>query len=285
MKCPKARIGRLTPRRSKTGFRLREPCRGKRGRNQPQDPAIRVDLSDDAMFATDQGSYYDNTSEDLRRLDESSRGDDLNDDSSLNRPVLLDSYNFPGRIAPARAVGCWRDDHLIVEAIETLQGVLAGGPAADALQAFTIFLDNLGPSIRIPTLASSGASIEARKETLIGLSDDSVNLDDVHQSSHESGINQDPYGTDRDDDERAITCLPMKSKRRIDTEDADFSHVSSKRITPVKVHESFLISTTQEKDRSRYGDEDGHIKSFSQDCMVEVAAEVRLTYNCIKIDS
>jgi hypothetical protein len=171
--------------------------------------------------------------------------------------------------------------------MEKLQQVLAGGPAAAAFKAFTVSLDNLGPSIQVSKHSSPGELHEVCEGTLIGQLDKTNDLADVQQDGRQSGLS----GTYGSVPERTLTPPPTSSKRRVDTGDADSSHSSLKRHRPVKTGGSDQTLTTQEK----YGNQNitsssedeidnADIYSFSDDRMVEVAAEVRLTYDCVQIN-
>jgi hypothetical protein len=228
--------------------------------------------------ATNQDAHYANTSKGFHNLD------GQNSDGAPGQPALIHTHTPYKEIGSAQDAGCWRDSQLIVEAIETLQRVLAGGPAADALRALTIYLDNMGPFIHTQTLASSDTSIGARGGTMVAQSDESVNLHGVHQSRHESVTTQGLYGTDQPDNGRTMNSLPTTSKRRIDIEDADFSHVSPKRQRPLQNRMSDQTSTTN--DGGENGEENVAITSSHlsrNHRVVEVAAEVRCTSDFVCI--
>jgi hypothetical protein len=254
--------GKLYSRANVSNLKRHEKtCCGHRSRRQPQDPAIRVNLvNDDATSATDQGSHYGRTSATVRFFSQTSASGTSEYSPSPDRRVSLEA---------ARDFGCWRDSRPIVEAMEKLQQVLAGGPAAAAFKAFTVSLDNLGPFTQVSKHSSPGELYEVCEGTLIGQLDKTVDLADVQQDDRQSGM----YGSVP---ERTLTPLSTSSKRRTDIGDADSLHPSFKRQKPVEIQGSDQTSTTL--------DEVENSDSFSYDHMVDVAAEVRLTYDCRQID-
>jgi hypothetical protein len=153
--------------------------------------------------------------------------------------------------------------------MEKLQQVLASGPAAATFEAFKISLDNLGPIIQVCRHSSSGKLNEVREAISAGRSDKTVDLADVQQR----GCQSDMYD---DVPERTLAHISTSSKRRISTGDADSSQSSFKRHTPVEIQGSDQTSTTL--------DEIEDTNSFNDERMVEVAAEVRLTYDCFWIN-
>jgi hypothetical protein len=237
--------------------RHEKTCRGCRGRRQPGYTAIIVDLVDaDPTSATDQGSHFDDTSGTVQNSGQSSETGTSQSSPSPDRRVSLEA---------ARDFGCWRDSRPIVEAMEKLQQVLASGPAAATFEAFKISLDNLGPIIQVCRHSSSGKLNEVREAISAGRSDKTVDLADVQQRGCQSGMYDDVP-------ERTLAHISTSSKRRISTGDADSSQSSFKRHKPVEIQGSDQTSTTL--------DEIEDTNSFNDERMVEVAAEVRLTYDC-----
>jgi hypothetical protein len=235
-------------------------------------------LHDNVTPAAIQGSDHTNNSEVLRHVDEASRVGTFQD--SLSSALL--KHNLQGRIIPARELGSWRDSRPILRAIHALQRNLVGGPAADGLEAFKTFLDSLGPSFQVPERFDSDSSKGTQEGTMVGQSDESADLDNL-QRGCQSEIPRD-VDSRIPDNERAITT---SLKRRIDTEDADFSHASLKRCRPIGNQASGptrrdkseeINATCSSEDDSG----DGHITRCDEDRLVKVAVEVRFAYDCIK---
>jgi hypothetical protein len=209
--------GKLYSKADVSNMRRHErTCRGNRAGRQCPDPEIRVGfVHGAATLAADQSSHYVNTPETLSDLVESSRDGILPDSMSSDRLASERTHNLHGTTDSARDYECWRDCRPVVEAIETIQGVLAGGPAADALQAFTTFLDNLGPSLHIPRLSVSNGSNDAPE-----LSDKSVDSESVQQGGSRrsmdteneisSHIYSEKYGLEADYDQEFTLENPYR---------------------------------------------------------------------------
>lgn len=181
----KHHCGKLYSQADVSNLRRHErTCRGDRTQRQPQDPTIRVDLVDgDLTSATNQSSHWDDTPEVVHESVGSSRSGTHYDSLSSGQLALVKTHGPHGAIDPARDAGCWQDSRPVVEAVTSLERFLADGPAADALQAFTIFLDNLGPSVNIPRL-SNLTVLNDPPERL----DQSVDSDSVQQGGSERSM-------------------------------------------------------------------------------------------------
>jgi hypothetical protein len=249
----KQHCGKLYSKANVSNLRRHEKtCRANRDQIRPPDSAIKVISADgDATSATDRDTHHVDAPNPLHDIDEYSRDSSSQDVPSPDQPSFVFLHSPDKRISSA---GCWRESKPIVEAIETLQRLLAGGPAADALQAFTVFLDNLGPSIHVSTVSSSGGLYGAA-----GQSDGILGLDDVQQRGRQSGVQ-----SSVSDHEITVTDQPTTSKRGINTEDVDFSHASSKKRRSVEYHEL-----------------DQEIEDENLDIMLDVTIDVRIAYKCI----
>ncbi|KAH0287842.1 hypothetical protein M436DRAFT_63421 [Aureobasidium namibiae CBS 147.97] len=159
----KYRCGKSYSKADVSNLRRHEKtCRRKRDQRQPVDG--------DVPSATVAGNLYANTSEPLQNLH-------IQDSASPHRPASLEDRNTHEIIDPTQGLQNWRENRHTVEAIESLQRVLAGGPAFDALQAFTRFLDNVGPSVHRSMLADPSQENRAPVQ-----SNDRAELEDVQQS-------------------------------------------------------------------------------------------------------
>ena len=221
----------------------------------------------DGHVLTDRGSLHANISGPVHDLEQSSGGDTSYDSAFQDQLALFE--NLHGRIESVQKSSGWRNDRYIVEAIETLQRVLAGGPASGALKVFTRSLDNLGPFVQTSKLASSAVSNEKDDEALIRLSDDHGSLAEVRQNGYESCVTQDPWETDWSGRDHAVTRLPVTPKRKIDNDNADFPHVSPKRNRPVDLHDPISMITTQEEgdqgEKDEYKDKDAATEEDEDD--------------------
>jgi hypothetical protein len=209
--------------------RHEKTCCGHRAHRQPRDTAIRVNLvAVDVTSSTDQDFQHGITSGAVRNLGQSSDGETFQHSLSPGRQTSL---RAPGN------VGYWRDSRPIVDAVETLQHILAGGPAADAFQAFTRFLGNLGYPSQIPNLSGLEDSNEVCERPLAEQSDQIVDLDDTQQGSYENGA---PEVSDRaiPDSRLVVSRLQPIPKRRLDTDEADISQSLPKRVQLALHHES-----------------------------------------------
>jgi hypothetical protein len=249
----KHHCGKLYSKANVSNLRRHEwTCRANRKQTRHPDSAITVISTDgDATSATDRDPHHVDALNPLHDIDGYSRDSTSQDVPSPDQPGFVFPHSPDKGISSA---GCWRERKPIVEAVETLQRVLAGGPAADALQAFTVFLDNLGPSIHVPTASSSGGLYGAA-----GQSDGILGLNDVQQRGRQSGVQRSVS-----DYESTVTDQPTTSKRGINTEDVDFPHASSKKCRP------------EEDDES-----DGEIEDDNLDIMLDVTEDVRIAYNCV----
>lgn len=121
-------------------------------------------------------------------------------------------------LAPADSfdMGRWQENQFVAEAIETLQRVLADGPAADTLQVFIRSLDNLGYTFLMTVpLYSNTTKGESRQSDMSGPS----------TSQQDSFI------------------------QTIDTVDVDIAHVSAKEYELVENHEPDEDMTPETQDR------------------------------------
>lgn len=196
-------------------------------------------VNGDMLSTTVEGNLYANTSEPLQNLGPQ-------DSASPHRSASLGDRNLHETIDSTRGLQDWRENRPTVEALESLQRILAGGPAADALQAFAKFLDNLGPSVHISSTSDSIGLIRAPS-----------------QSDKSDGLSSFQQG----DNERSIIL-----------EEADSSKFPPDRNGLVENQQS----DGEASDEGTFGGEMTH--EFQSE-MVEHASVVRSTYFCLRADT
>jgi hypothetical protein len=153
---------------------------------------------------------------------------------------------------------------------------------------FCLVLNSLGPSIFVSALSNSNGLDEVCEDISAGHSDQIIDLDD----SQQRGGRFDIYHSDTNHESTA-THLSTTSKRRLNSEDADFSHLPLKRHAPMEVQESYQTPATHDKPEivelmsSREDDSEDRIhRSSSVDPpeyafrMVDAASEVRF---CVRL--
>jgi hypothetical protein len=178
-------------------------CRGDRIRRQPQNPTTRVDLVDgDLTSAINQSSHWVDTPEAVHESVEFSRSGSHHDSLSSSQLALVKTHSLHRAIDPARDAGCWRDSRPVVKAIISLERFLADGPAADALQEFTVFPENLGPSVNIPRLSNLTGPNEPPERFAQSVDSDSVQQRDsergmVSECEASSHVYPEKYGLER----------------------------------------------------------------------------------------
>lgn len=196
-------------------------------------------VNGDMLSTTVEGNLYANTSEPLQNLGPQ-------DSASPHRSASLGDRNLHETIDSTRGFQGWHENRPSVEALKPLQRNLAGGPAANALQAFARFLDNLGPSVHISSTSDSSE--------LIRVPSQSDKSDDL--SSFQQG-----------DDERSII----------------FEEAASSHFPPVR---HGLVETQQSDGESSDGESsDGEMTDELQPEMVEHAFAVRSIYDCVRYDT
>jgi hypothetical protein len=273
--------GKLYSKADVSNLRRHEKSGSCTGRLPQKDFAVRIiHVNGDWTTTTGRDSRYANTNTTLNKPDGLSENDHQQSSAS-DRPGFIHTHSTFGSTNPARGARHWRDCQLTVEAIETLQSVFADGPAADALQAFTKFLNNLGPSIYVCTVSRSVGLDEECEETSAKHSDKLVDLNDDQQR----GCQSDVSGSDPKH-ERITTRPPGMLKRRIDNSNETLSQVSPKKHRPVKTHEVLETSMRQDvvedeytKLSSRIGDENSSL----EDCIMSLIDNEALSQRFIRI--
>ena len=233
----KYHCGKLYSKANVSNLRRHEKtCRRKRVQQQP--------VNGNILSTTVEGNLCANTSEPPLNID-------IQDSAPPHRSASLEDRNTHETVGPTQGLQDWRENRPTVEAIESLQRILAGGPEIDALHAFTRFLDNLGPSVHISSTSESS--------TLIRVSSQSDKSDDL--SSVQQGVDA----------------------RRITLEEAHSSNSPPDRHERMEDQQSGEEASDEEpSEEGTFGAEMTH---DIQSEMVDHAFAVRSTYGCARADT